>query len=325
MSSMSFARIIPRVFGARCYSTVKPDIKLLKQIRQETEVSMSKAKEALIQTNNNYAEALAWLSKDAQISGAKKAQKVADRAAAEGVLTTASVQVPVQNGYKTTMVELNCETDFVSKNDMFRGLASRIAATSLLMHETQRSAGRPIESISIDNLLQSPLMPHPEAESSEIGKTVQESIVETIGKIGENITLRRAAIVADGISASYLHGGDAQNGKIGGIAVLQPKKVSLAELDEKASAALSKTARQVARQVVGFSPKYLNPEDASETDRQTEGMSPEEFDETFVLNKQKYMLKPDLTIAQFVDQEAISNGLKDGAEVVDFIRWEVAK
>lgn len=109
---MSFARIIPRVFGARCYSTVKPDIKLLKQIRQETEVSMSKAKEALIQTNNNYAEALAWLSKDAQISGAKKAQKVADRAAAEGVLTTASVQVPVQNGYKTTMIEVSLFVSF---------------------------------------------------------------------------------------------------------------------------------------------------------------------------------------------------------------------
>jgi elongation factor Ts len=220
---------------------------------------------------------------------------------------------------------LNCETDFVSKNDVFKNLASRIAATSLLMHETQNTVGRPIEPIPIEDFLKAPLMPHSKTESSplDIGNTVQESIVEAIGKLGENITLRRAAITASGISACYVHGGDASNGKIGGVAVIQPKKVTLAELEEKSAAALLKTARQVARQVVGFNPKYLNSEDAAEADRQ--GMSSEEFDEAHVLTKQKYMLKPDLTIAEFVDQEAAANGLKDGAEVVDFIRWEVAE
>lgn len=101
---MNFARFIPRTLGARCYATVKPDIKLLKQLRQETEISMSKAKEALIQTNNNYAEALTWLLKEAQVSGAKKAQKVADRTAGEGLITTASVEVPLENGFKSKSV-----------------------------------------------------------------------------------------------------------------------------------------------------------------------------------------------------------------------------
>ncbi|KAG1467123.1 hypothetical protein G6F56_004573 [Rhizopus delemar] len=328
MTAMNFARFIPRTLGARCYATVKPDIKLLKQLRQETEISMSKAKEALIQTNNNYAEALTWLLKEAQVSGAKKAQKVADRTAGEGLITTASVEVPLENGFKSksVIIELNCETDFVSKNDVFKNLASRIAATSLLMHETQNVAGRPLESISIQDFLQAPLMPHSQTGSPlDIGSTVHESIVESIGKLGENIALRRAAITASGISASYVHGGDANNGKIGGIAVLQPKNVTLAELEEKSTTALLKTARQVARQVVGFNPKYLNSEDVTEVDRQSGDVSPEEFDEANVLTKQKYMLKPDLTIAEFVNQEAIANGLKDGAEVVDFVRWEVAE
>lgn len=96
---------------ARCYTTaVKPDIKLLKELRKETEVSMTKAKEALIKSNNDYAKALAWLSEDAQVSGAKKAQKVAGRVAGEGLITTASVEVPVANSIKSTIVEVKLRT-----------------------------------------------------------------------------------------------------------------------------------------------------------------------------------------------------------------------
>jgi elongation factor Ts len=190
------------------------------------------------------------------------------------------------------------------------------------MHETSLSGSkRLIETIAVDNLLNAPLMPHPsesELNTNDIGKTVQETIVETIGKLGENISLRRAAIVSEGISACYIHGGDATSGKIGGIAVLQPKKVTLAELDETAAATLSKTARQVARQVVGFNPTYLNSADVPEAERQSQE-NLQEFEEAQVLNKQKYLLKPDLTIAEYVDQAT------DGAEVVDFIRWEVGE
>ncbi|KAI8098217.1 elongation factor TS-domain-containing protein [Gilbertella persicaria] len=322
MNKVGVIRNLSQGFS-RCYSTeVKPSMKLLKELRKETEVSMSKAKEALVKTNNDYAKALAWLSEDAAVSGAKKAQKVAGRTAGEGLITTASVQVPVSNGFKSksTIIELNCETDFVSRNDVFKNLASRIAATSLLMHESSVK-GRFIETIAIDNLLNAPLMPHPsetELNALDAGKTVQETIVETIGKLGENISLRRAAIVAEGVSACYIHGGDAASGKMGGIAVLQPKKVALSELDEEAANTLSKTARQIARQVVGFNPTYLNSEDVPEAERQSQS-NMQEFEETHVLNKQRYLLKPDLTIAEYVEQTA------NGAEVVDFIRWEVGE
>lgn len=216
---------------------------------------------------------------------------------------------------------MNCETDFVSRNDVFKNLASRIAATSLLLHDTSRSASRAIETINIDSLLNAPLLPHPsqtELSEHDIGKTVGETIVETIGKLGENISLRRAALVSEGISASYIHGGDVTSGKMGGLAVLQPKKVTLAELNSADATTLAKTARQVARQVVGFNPTYLNSQDIPQAECEAQS-NLEEFEEAQVLNKQRYLLKPDLTIAQYVEQAA------DGAEVIDFIRWEVGE
>lgn len=94
---------------SRCYTTaVKPNIKLLKELRKETEVSMTKAKEALVKTNNDYAKALTWLSEDAQVSGAKKAQKVAGRTASEGLIQTSSLELPAKNGFnsKSTIIEV---------------------------------------------------------------------------------------------------------------------------------------------------------------------------------------------------------------------------
>lgn len=187
------------------------------------------------------------------------------------------------------------------------------------MHETLGNA-RPIETIAIDSLLNAPLLPHPsqtELSEHDFGKTVGETIVETIGKLGENISLRRAAIVSNGVSASFIHGGDGTSGKMGGLAVLQPKKVTLAELDPTAAATLAKTARQVARQVVGFNPIYLNTTDVPESELQSQ-TNLQEFEETHVLNKQKYLLNPELTIAEYVEQTA-------DAEVIDFIRWEVGE
>lgn len=109
MNKLSVFRNLPRTLTRGYATEVKPNIKLLKELRKETEVSMSKAKEALVKTNNDYAKALAWLSEDAQISGAKKALKVAGRTASEGLITTASVEVSVSSGFKSksTIIEVN--------------------------------------------------------------------------------------------------------------------------------------------------------------------------------------------------------------------------
>ncbi|KAI8150119.1 elongation factor TS-domain-containing protein [Fennellomyces sp. T-0311] len=314
-------RVFCRNYAAA--STIKPDIKLLKQLRQETEVSMTKAKEALVKNGNDYQKALEWLEQDAQVAGAKKAQKVAGRTAGEGLISIASVSAEGSQS-RSTIIELNCETDFVSRNDVFKNLASRIAATSLLLHDP---SGAAVEQIPIESLLQSPLMPHPEqaAEDPDVmsGKTVQEIIVETIGKLGENITLRRAAIaVTDGATAGYVHGGDAATGKIGGLAALQPLKVS--SLNETTVTALSKVARQVARQAVGFKPSYLNAEDVPADELNAQADQKQYISES-VLTQQPYLLNPDLTVAQHVSKAAQDAGIQDGAVIAGYVRWEVGE
>ncbi|KAI9259511.1 elongation factor TS-domain-containing protein [Phascolomyces articulosus] len=315
------SRLLCRNYAAA--ATIKPDIKLLKQLRQETEVSMTKAKEALVKNGNDYQKALEWLEQDAQVAGAKKAQKVAGRTAGEGLISIASVSAGgIQS--KSTIIELNCETDFVSRNDVFKNLASRIAATSLLLHDPSTAA---VEEIPIESLLHSPLMPHPDQPTDDIdvasGKTVNEIIVETIGKLGENITLRRAAIaVANGATAGYAHGGDATTGKIGGLAALQPLKVS--NLNESQVTALTKTARQVARQAVGFKPIFLNKEEIPTEELNAQSDKKQYISES-VLNEQSYLLNPDITIAEHVSKAAQDAGISEGATVSGFVRWEVGE
>ncbi|CAO3619957.1 unnamed protein product [Cunninghamella blakesleeana] len=304
-------------FVSRGYSTaIKPNIKLLSKLRQETEVSMSKAKEALVKNDNDFDKALEWLQQDALVSGAKKAAKVANRIAGEGLISTASVNM------RSTIVELNCETDFVSRNNVFKNLASRIAATSLLMHEPT-NLERAIEDIPIDSLLQSPLLPENKegAESEKVsdedlGKTVEEMIVKTIGILGENISLRRAAVVNKGIAASYLHGGDNVTGKMGGIAVLKVNGNATPEQSET----IHKAARQIARQVVGYSPKFLNEQDIPLDDNESKNNIQE-----VVLNQQSYMLNPTQTVADYVQSVATDSGIDGGAQVIDFIRWEAGE
>ncbi|ORZ09265.1 elongation factor TS-domain-containing protein [Absidia repens] len=302
-------------------ASIKPNIKLLAKLRQETEVSMTKAKEALIKNDNDYQLALDWLNQDALASGAKKAAKVADRVAGEGLISTASVNL------RSTIIELNCETDFVSRNAVFKNLASRIAATSLLVHEPA-GTGIAIEDIPVTSLLQAPLMPlsADQQNDGDAGKTVEETIMQTIGILGENITLRRAAIVNRGISASYLHGGEGSGdptGKIGGLAVLKV----LGSSNEDQTAALAKSARQVARQVVGFNPTYLTAQQVpkEELESQQGDDAKNAYLKQVVLSNQPYLMNNDLSVAQWVDQTAKDVGVTEGAQLVDFVRWEAGE
>lgn len=99
-SSLFLAGRISLQRGFATAASLKPNIKLLAKLRQETEVSMTKAKEALIKNNNDYQLALNWLNQDALASGAKKAAKVADRVAGEGLIGTASVNL------RSTIIEV---------------------------------------------------------------------------------------------------------------------------------------------------------------------------------------------------------------------------
>ncbi len=194
---------------------------MVKELRESTGAGMMDCKAALAETNGDMQAAVDWLRK----KGLSKAAKKAGRIAAEGLIGT------LVAGTKGVLVEVNSETDFVARNDLFQGLVKMIADVAL-------SVGPDVEKIKT-------------AKAGSI--TVAESINETIAKIGENMTLRRAASlsVKQGVIGSYVHNAIADGlGKIGVLVALE----STGKAD-----ALALIARQVAMHVASANPQSVDP------------------------------------------------------------------
>jgi len=194
---------------------------MVKELRESSGAGMMDCKVALSETNGDMKEAQDWLRK----KGLSKAAKKAGRVAAEGL-----IGVLVQ-GTKGVVVEVNSETDFVARNDLFQGLVKMIADVAL-------SAGTDIEKIKT-------------AKAGSI--TVSDSISETIAKIGENMTLRRAASlsVKQGVIGAYVHNSIIDGlGKIGVVVALEsPGKGD----------ALAGIARKVAMHIASANPQAIDP------------------------------------------------------------------
>jgi elongation factor Ts len=140
------------------------DIKLLKEIREETQASIADVRKALEESDGDHKKALEWLRK----RGAEIAQKKADRETNQGV-----VEAYVHgNGKIGVIVALLCETDFVGRTDEFKKLAHEIAM--------QISAMNPK---NVDELLSQEYIRDPKF-------TIEDLVKEAIGKIGENIKVR---------------------------------------------------------------------------------------------------------------------------------------
>jgi len=193
----------------------------VKELRDKTGAGMMDCKAALSETGGNLEAAVDWLRK----KGLSKAAKKAGRVAAEGLVGV--VVTPI----KGILVEVNSETDFVARNDLFQGLVKMIASAAL-------DAGS-----SVDKIL-----------AAKAGSTtISEAIAETIAKVGENMTLRRAAglSVGNGAIASYVHNSVADGlGRIGVIVALE----SVGNVDE-----LKAFGRMVAMQVASANPQAIDP------------------------------------------------------------------
>ncbi len=152
---------------------------LVKELRERTGAAMMDCKRALEAVDGDIDAAIEKMRADGQA----KADKKASRVAAEGVIRT----VVSEDGRKAAMVELNCETDFVAKNEEFLALADAAANAALASGSTD-----------IDALL-----------ATEInGQTLDATRRALISKLGENMTLRRAVVVeTDGQIGTYIHGG----------------------------------------------------------------------------------------------------------------------
>ncbi|HXX52295.1 MAG TPA: translation elongation factor Ts [Xanthobacteraceae bacterium] len=201
--------------------TTNVSASMVKELREQTGAGMMDCKAALSETGGNLEAAVDWLRK----KGLSKAAKKAGRVAAEGLV---GVTVAASKGI---VVEVNSETDFVARNDLFQGLVKMIASAAL-------DAGS-----DVDKIL-----------AAKAGSaTISEAIAETIAKVGENMTLRRAAAlsVGKGAIASYVHNSVTDGlGRIGVIVAL--------ESDGKADE-LKAFGRMVAMHVASANPQAIDP------------------------------------------------------------------
>src|SRR5262249_47654864 len=194
---------------------------MVKELRERTGAGMMDCKAALNEPGRDWEAGVALLRK----KGLAKAAKRAGRIAAEGLMGLAVTAT------KGVLVEVNSETDFVARNEFFQGLVKMIADVAL-------TAGTDVEKI----------------KQAKVGKlTIADAITESITKIGENITLRRAASleVGKGAVGSYMHSAVAEGlGKIGVLVALE----STGKTDE-----LLAIGKNVAMQVAWSNPQALDP------------------------------------------------------------------
>ena len=250
---------------------------LVKELRERTGVGMMDCRKALVESNGNIELAIENMRKSGQAKAAKKASRVA----AEGVLMT-KINDAANNGL---MVEVNCETDFVARDDNFLAFANSVAQLAL---DKQIDS---IEELS--------------ATAFANGETVEQARQALIAKIGENINVRRIQIVnSSGMVGSYVHGG-------GRIVVLVDIENGTPEL-----------AKDIAMHCAAMNPKALNAEGVPQAviDKEKEifvaqsadSNKPAEIVEKIVANR----LKKFLTEVSLYDQAFVKDSGKTVAQVL---------
>ena len=194
---------------------------MVKELRESTGAGMMDCKAALTETAGDMTAAQDWLRK----KGLSKAAKKAGRVAAEGLIGA------VISGTRGVVVEVNSETDFVARNEQFQGLVKMVAQVAL-------KTGADVEAI----------------KAAKVGDvTVETAISDAIATIGENMSLRRAAMleVGKGVVSSYVHGAVIDGaGKMGVLVALE----STGKTDE-----LAVLGRQLAMHVAATNPQALDP------------------------------------------------------------------
>ena len=200
---------------------------MVKELREMTGAGMMDCKKALTNTDGDMDKAVEWLREN----GLAKAEKKAGRIAAEGIV---AVKVS-DDGKKASIVEVNSETDFVAKNEIFQQFVEAVAEQAV-----NSSAA------DMDAFME-------EKWNEDSSKTVKEILVEKIAVIGEKLSIRRFEKVeaAEGCVVSYVHGG----GRIGVIVEAKTNVVN---------DAVKEALTNLAMQVAALSPKYVATSDVPE-------------------------------------------------------------
>ena len=280
---------------------------MVKELRQTSGAGMMDCKAALVENKGDMQGAINWLRK----KGLSKAAKKAGRVAAEGLI---GVSV---KGTKGIMVEVNSETDFVARNDLFQGLVKMISDVAM-------SAGTDVEKIK-------------EAKVGSI--TVGDSINDTIAKIGENMTLRRAAelSVGKGVVAYYVHNSVSDGlGKIGVLVALEsPGKTDELMAFGRQIAMHVASANPIAVDAAGVDPAVIKREKDILADKFRQQGKPENMIEKIVESGLKTFYKEQTLLDQpfiFDDKKSVAQALKEAEgkvggplKVAGFVRFALGE
>lgn len=218
---------------------------LIKLLRERTSAPIKEVKAALVTSNWDIEAA----QKDLRKRGIVLASKKSSRTAAEGLLALA------QNERKAAVVELNCETDFVARNEIFQYLALSLAKLALLLEGSQQSfAAFPVGHLEELKLN----LDHPKLSGE---KSVQNAITEVAAMMGENVKLRRGFAMSApslGVISTYLHTSPQPGvGRIAGILSLEVEDKNVSQ------DALQRVGSELAMHVVAAKPLFLTKEDVS--------------------------------------------------------------
>ena len=266
---------------------------LVKELRDSTGAGMMDAKKALTETNGDMEAAVDWL----RTKGLAKAAKKSGRTAAEGLVGT-----HVSNGLGV-MVEVNSETDFVSKNAEFQEMVANFTKAALKVN-------------NVDELLNSMIDDH----------TINEILTNKISTIGENMAIRRLSRLEGDSVASYVHNSAADGmGKIGVLVSMQGDDNGI--------------GKQIAMHIAAANPASLSEDDLDSgtiereklvlSEQARESGKPEaviekmiigrmnKFFEEVTLLKQKFVINPDVTVSQAAADA--------GVKIIGFARFEVGE
>ncbi|WP_221799692.1 translation elongation factor Ts [Oceanobacter mangrovi] len=258
---------------------------LVKELRERTGLGMMECKKALTANDGDIEKAIEDLRKNSGLKAAKKA----DRTAAEGKL-----RIVVQEGV-AFVVEVNSETDFAAGDSNFNGFADKVVAKLVETRETD-----------VAKLMEGEL---------------EEARMGLVQKIGENITVRRPAVIESSVVGAYLH----SNGKVGCIVALNGGN--------------EEVAKDIAMHVTAANPRVVRAEDmpADVVEKEKEIIKaqpdmegkPEAIVEKMMVGRISKFLKENSLVDQpFVknpDQTVGQLAKEAGAEIVAFIRMEVGE
>ncbi len=285
---------------------------MVKELREMSGAGMMDCKKALTETDGDFDKAMEFLRE----KGLATAQKKAGRIAAEGIVAT----TVVDGGKKAAIVEVNAETDFVAKNEVFQSYVKEV------VDQIVESDAADVEAFKAEKW------------ALDTSMTVEEKHAAMIAKIGENMNIRRfEKISTDGLVVSYIHAG----GKIG---------VLVEASTDGSGAAIEECLKNVAMQVAAMNPKYLSSDDVPQDYKDNEmkilkeqakndpknankpdniiekmlmGRLNKELKEICLLEQEYVKAENKETVAKYVEQVAKANGCS--LSLKSFVRFETGE